>query len=117
MDSVENRRERGNITININEGLSKLPSGLDRYSISLKIPMTIDGDKEPFVRNAAQNIQSTIDRFREKYESSPELTTGWLLGMASLDIAYRYELEKDKNDYSSLQSRLDALNKEIEELF
>lgn len=68
---------------------------------------------EPLYRNAAKNINSTITNYKQlfiKTKSEEEI-----LMMAMIDIALRYEQERERNDIEVYNDILSSLTKEVEE--
>ena len=68
---------------------------------------------EPLYRNAAKNINNTITNYKQlfiKTKSEEEI-----LMMAMIDIALRYEQERERKDTEVYNDILSSLTKEVEE--
>ncbi len=68
---------------------------------------------EPLYRNAAKNINTTINSYKQlfiKTKAEEEI-----LMMAMIDIALRYEQERERNDTEVYKNILSSLTKEVEE--
>lgn len=79
----------------------------------ITIPVVVKMQDEPLYRNAAKNINSTITSYKQlfiKTKSEEEI-----LMMAMIDIALRYEQERERNDIEVYNDILSSLTKEIEE--
>ncbi len=79
----------------------------------LTIPVVIKMQDEPLYRNAAKNINTTITNYKQlfiKTKSEEEI-----LMMAMIDIALRYEQERERNDIEVYNDILSSLTKEVEE--
>lgn len=79
----------------------------------LTIPVVVKIQDEPLYRNAAKNINSTITSYKQlfiKTKSEEEI-----LMMAMIDIALRYEQERERNDIEVYNDILSSLTKEVEE--
>lgn len=79
----------------------------------LTIPVVINMKDEPQYRNAAKNINTTITNYKQlfiKTKSEEEI-----LMMAMIDIALRYEQERERNDIEVYNDILSSLTKEVEE--
>ncbi len=79
----------------------------------LTIPVVIKMQDEPLYRNAAKNINTTITNYKQlfiKTKSEEEI-----LMMAMIDIALRYEQERERNDIEVYYDILSSLTKEVEE--
>ena len=69
---------------------------------------------EPQYRNAAKNINTTINSYKQlfiKTKSEEEI-----LMMAMIDIALRYEQERERKDTEVYNDILSSLTKEVEEV-
>lgn len=79
----------------------------------ITIPVVVKMQDEPLYRNAAKNINSTITSYKQlfiKTKSEEEI-----LMMAMIDIALRYEQERERNDIEVYNDILSSLTKEVEE--
>lgn len=79
----------------------------------ITIPVVINMKDEPLYRNAAKNINTTITNYKQifiKTKSEEEI-----LMMAMIDIALRYEQERERNDIEVYNDILSSLTKEVEE--
>ena len=80
----------------------------------ITIPVVVKIQDEPLYRNAAKNINSTITSYKQlfiKTKSEEEI-----LMMAMIDIALRYEQERERNDIEVYNDILSSLTKEVEEV-
>ena len=69
--------------------------------------------EEPLYRNAAKNINTTINSYKQlfiKTKAEEEI-----LMMAMIDIALRYEQERERKDTEVYNNILSSLTKEVEE--
>lgn len=77
------------------------------------LPVSIDPDEEENYRNAAKMVTDTVNRYAEVSNGKNSITS--LLYMAMIDIALKYEQEKQKQDTDNLKNILTAITAEIEE--
>lgn len=80
----------------------------------LTIPVVVLLKDEPLYRNAAKNINTTINSYKQlfiKTKSEEEI-----LMMAMIDIALRYEQERERKDVEVYNDILSSLTKEVEEV-
>lgn len=80
----------------------------------LTMPITIPMKDEALYREAAKNINTTINNYIQhfiKTKSQEEV-----LMMAMIDIALRLEKEKQRNDTEVYNDVLTSLTKEVEEI-
>lgn len=80
----------------------------------LTIPVVVQMKDEPQYRNAAKNINTTINSYKQlfiKTKSEEEI-----LMMAMIDIALRYEQERERKDTEVYNDILSSLTKEVEEV-
>ncbi|MCQ2255797.1 MAG: cell division protein ZapA [Bacteroidaceae bacterium] len=80
----------------------------------LTIPVVVPMKDEPQYRNAAKNINTTINSYKQlfiKTKSEEEI-----LMMAMIDIALRYEQERERKDTEVYNDILSSLTKEVEEV-
>lgn len=79
----------------------------------ITIPVVINMKDEPLYRNAAKNINNTITNYKQLFiKTKPEEE---ILMMAMIDIALRYEQERERNDIEVYNDILSSLTKEVEE--
>lgn len=79
----------------------------------ITIPVVVKMQDEPLYRNAAKNINSTITSYKQLFiKTKSEEET---LMMAMIDIALRYEQERERNDIEVYNDILSSLTKEVEE--
>lgn len=79
----------------------------------LTIPVVVNMSEEPLYRNAAKNINTTINSYKQlfiKTKAEEEI-----LMMAMIDIALRYEQERERKDTEVYNNILSSLTKEVEE--
>lgn len=80
----------------------------------LTIPVVVPMKDEPQYRSAAKNINTTINSYKQlfiKTKSEEEI-----LMMAMIDIALRYEQERERKDTEVYNDILSSLTKEVEEV-
>lgn len=80
----------------------------------LTIPVIISMKDETLYRDAAKNINSTINSYKLlfiKTKSEEEI-----LMMAMIDIALRYEQERERKDIEVYNDILSSLTKEVEDV-
>ncbi len=70
-------------------------------------------EDEFFYREAAKLINSRVNTYAELYKGRK--SDKEVLYMAMIDIALRYQKNKDSNDTSAINDILDKLTSEIEE--
>jgi len=79
----------------------------------LTIPVVVKMQDEPLYRKAAKSINTTITNYKQlfiKTKSEEEIVM-----MAMIDIALRYEQERERNDIEVYNDILSSLTKEVEE--
>ncbi len=92
----------------------KKPKRLIRLHVyNTIIPVSIDPDEEERYRDAAALVTDTVNRYAQVSNGKNSITS--LLYMAMIDIALKYEQEKQKNDTDDLKNILTAITSEIEE--
>ena len=84
-----------------------------RHVYNTILPVSIDPDEEENYRNAAKMVTDTVNRYAEVSNGKNSITS--LLYMAMIDIALKYEQEKQKQDTDNLKNILTAITAEIEE--
>ncbi len=79
-----------------------------------EIPVNIRLADEPFYRDAASLITSTINAYAARYKSVKSEKE--ILYMSLIDIALRYEMELSRNDTKPYKDVIEKLTSEIEDM-
>lgn len=90
----------------------------DKLHIRLHIydtdmPVVIDRHEEFTYREAAKDINEAVNAYSEVFKGKK--SDKEILYMALIDIAYNYEVEKNRNDTKPVNDILSTITDEIEE--
>ena len=79
-----------------------------------EIPVNVRPQDEPYYRDAAQLITSTVNAYSSRYKGPKNEKE--LLYMELIDIALRYQMELSRNDTKPYDDIISKLTQEIEDV-